>query len=139
MQTNNSTPRPDAMQHRFGLLVGSMLDASAERIPADIDQRLRAIRFQALQRQPKTASGWTLLSWGRGSAALGAERPGWRLALGLALAVPVLVLGLRVAQVQQQETSLHQIADIDTALLLDDLPPQAYLDPGFKRYLGQAG
>ncbi len=35
----------------------------------------------------------------------------------------------------QQERFVHRIADIDTALLLDDLPPQAYTDPGFRNYL----
>ena len=37
------------------------------------------------------------------------------------------------------ERQLHEVADIDAALLADDLPPQAYADPGFAAFLKAAG
>jgi hypothetical protein len=38
-------------------------------------------------------------------------------------------------QAIQQELTESDIASIDSALLLDDLPPDAYTDPGFLQFL----
>jgi hypothetical protein len=59
--------------------------------------------------------------------------------LGLLIAIPTLLFGLYALQHYQQERFVRKIADIDTALLLDNLPPQAYVDPGFTSYLQQGG
>ena len=126
----------DAKQARFGLQIAALLNQGAAELPAAVDARLRQIRIQALQQQSAPQRSWLRLSAGR-VGMLGAERPGWRLLLGLALALPVLVLGLQLVQARQEREALHQLADVDTALLLDDVPPQAYLDPGFRSYLGQ--
>ena len=34
---------------------------------------------------------------------------------------------------------MSDLAEIDTALLVDDLPPAAYSDPGFIQFLRQSG
>jgi len=46
-----------------------------------------------------------------------------------------LVVGLVTIKHLQDERRALELADIDTALLTDDLPPSAYTDPGFMRFL----
>jgi hypothetical protein len=58
----------------------------------------------------------------------------WRI-LASALPLVALVMGLILVQAIQQEITESDIASIDSALLLDDLPPDAYTDPGFLQFL----
>lgn len=58
---------------------------------------------------------------------------GWRLASVLPLLA--LVAGLWAVHAYKDEEKVQAAAEIDTALLTDDLPPDAYADPGFSEYL----
>lgn len=58
---------------------------------------------------------------------------GWRLAS--VLPVLALVAGLWGVHAYKAEEKVQAAAEIDTALLTDDLPPDAYADPGFSEYL----
>lgn len=58
---------------------------------------------------------------------------GWRLA-GL-LPVLALVVGLYGVSVWKEQAEVQAAAEVDTALLTDDLPPEAYRDPGFEEFL----
>jgi hypothetical protein len=58
---------------------------------------------------------------------------GWRLAS--ALPVLALLAGFWAINVYQAEEKVQAAAEIDTALLTDDLPPDAYSDPGFSEFL----
>lgn len=58
---------------------------------------------------------------------------GWRLAS--VLPVLALVAGLWGVHAYKTEEKVQAAADIDTALLTDDLPPDAYADAGFSEYL----
>jgi hypothetical protein len=46
-----------------------------------------------------------------------------------------LVLGLLMIAVTVEDSRTHEIAEIDAELLTDDLPPDAYTDPGFLQFL----
>jgi hypothetical protein len=46
-----------------------------------------------------------------------------------------LVVGLMIISVMQDQWRAQELADIDTELLTDDLPPSAYTDPGFVHFL----
>ncbi|WP_026284748.1 DUF3619 family protein [Thiomonas sp. FB-6] len=136
---NDHAVRQEAVQARFGYAVAARLSEAEDRLAPDIERRLAQARSLALARyrrsQEKPAVAWLA----RSSAAVLGAGPGdgstWRARLGLALALPTLLFGLYALQHFQQERFVHRIADIDTALLLDDLPPQAYTDPGFRNYL----
>ncbi len=134
---NDSGERLEVAQARFGYAVGARLSEASEQLPPDITQALARMRAEAVARRREPAPAWLQ----RGPAAvLGGRRgesPAWRARLGLALALPTLLFGLYALQHFQQERFVHRIADIDTALLLDELPPQAYADPGFRHYLRQ--
>ncbi|WP_038167569.1 DUF3619 family protein [Thiomonas sp. FB-Cd] len=143
MNTDNNKLRLRAAEARFGYQVAARLTEDTEHLPDEVVQRLKGIRHmvvdrqrarrQALARSPVLIHGHTATLGGPG------ESSSWRLRLGLLLAIPTLLFGLYALQHYQQERFVRKIADIDTALLLDNLPPQAYVDPGFTNYLQQGG
>jgi hypothetical protein len=55
--------------------------------------------------------------------------------LASALPLAVLVLGLLAIQELHSSRLISAAADIDAALLADDLPPDAYQDAGFLEFL----
>ena len=128
-----------AAEARLGYLIAGHLNARSEELPDGVAERLKGIRQMVVDRRsPQRAIAPVrrlAMADGRGSGHGGGGD--WRLRLGLLLAVPTLLYGLYALQHFEQERFVKRIADIDTALLLDDLPPQAYLDPGFRTYLQQ--
>jgi len=58
---------------------------------------------------------------------------GWKLAT--ALPVLALVAGLWLVHAYHDQEKVEATADIDTAILTDELPPDAYADPGFEEFL----
>ena len=46
-----------------------------------------------------------------------------------------LLLGLAFVQWMHMDDQIRDAAEVDSALLADDLPPEAYSDPGFAEYL----
>jgi len=121
----------------FGRRVAARLSTGTEELPYEIRERMRAAREQALARrrvavsQPlrerATASG--PLGLGQGTLGL------WWSRVASALPLIVLAAGLVTIHVLQNDTRARQVAEIDTALLTDDLPPDAYTDPGFVAFL----
>ena len=54
------------------------------------------------------------------------------------LPLVALVAGLVLINGIQNEDRANEVAEVDTALLTDDLPPAAYTDSGFIQYLKSA-
>ena len=46
-----------------------------------------------------------------------------------------LVVGLVLIDQWHDRAQINAVADVDSALLADDLPPDAYSDPGFVEFL----
>lgn len=124
-------------QDRFGRQLAACLDASAEQLPHDVSERLRVARLQALGklREVKVQAS-TPIVLGGGVAALGGDddRGLWP---RLAALIPLLALiaGLVAIQSVGTDQTAHDLAEIDSAILTDDLPPDAYADPGFAQFL----
>ena len=53
--------------------------------------------------------------------------------------VCALVVGLVAVNVVQDDDRTMEVADLDATLLTDDLPVEAYSDPGFVQYLKTSG
>jgi hypothetical protein len=51
----------------------------------------------------------------------------------------VLAAGLVTIHVVQNDRRASEVAEVDEAILTDDLPPSAYADPGFAQYLKSGG
>lgn len=125
---------------RMGQSLARMLTQSAPPLSHDITERLRIARQQAMAVR-KPAPEMSPIPLAQGSS-LTLPDPStqtggfWR---GLASAVPLvaLVIGLFAVQWFDGEKIVSELAEIDTALLVDDLPPAAYSDPGFMQFLRQ--
>ncbi len=145
----NSTTTPlstheDAAE-RFARRVTARLSEGAAEMPYDIAERLRASRVQAIARRKRVvavplrqAAGAAAVLGGKGGAATlgrGGESGNWWRALVSAIPLTALAVGLVVINVAQDEKGLNEVAEVDAALLTDDLPPSAYADPGFVQFL----
>ncbi|MBV8621168.1 MAG: DUF3619 family protein [Curvibacter sp.] len=126
-------------QDQFGQRVAARLSSGNDDLPYDITERLRAARMQALAKRKVVAvrTAPAVVSSGRGTAALhfGNEVFGFWGRLASAIPLVALVAGLFMIQVTQEERRTNEIAEVDAALLTDELPPQAYTDPGFAQFL----
>ena len=137
--TYSSMPHRDGLEARFGVRVASMLGERAQATAPDISERLRFAREQALtrgqaaRRQVQTAAGPVVV--GRGRSATLANPLGWWFKLGSAAPLALLVLGLAGIAHVHDKAQIAAVAEVDAALLSDDLPPAAYTDPGFAEYL----
>ena len=132
---------PAALQARFGARVAAALSEHAATVPHDISERLRVVRDQAVLRARVVRT--TVVATGRvgvsaqGTAVLGGFAPWWQRALSV-LPLDVLVTGLVLANRWVLQEQVLDSAEIDAVLLADDLPPDAYTDPGFGEYLRTA-
>lgn len=137
MKTMSATSNLSA-QDRYGRQVAARLDAAAQDLPHDISERLRVARQQALgkHREAQARETATVLLGG-GVAALGGGDDERRLWSRLGALVPLLALiaGLVIIQLVGTEQIAEELAEIDAAILTDDLPPDAYADPGFAQFL----
>ncbi len=139
--TRAHRPDLDALTARFALRVAAGLSERSDALPHDLSERLRVAREQAVARarqarlaQPVAAQQSWLQS--QGSLALGPSPSGWQ-RLASVLPLMLLVLGLVLIQHLHEQAEIHAAAEVDAALLADDLPPEAYGDPGFVVYLNQ--
>jgi hypothetical protein len=125
-----------ARQDQFGRRIAARLNAGAEELPHDITERLRAGRVQALAHRQTVLKATTAVSASGGQIALGGdERVGFWQRLASALPLIVLAAGLVTIHVVQNERRASEVAEVDAAILTDDLPPAAYADPGFVQFL----
>jgi hypothetical protein len=137
--TNSLQKRADILQDRFGLKTASYLSAGAADLPYDVSERLRAARAQAVSKRKvaKIQTSSSVIATG-GSAALtwGSEDGlGWWARIGSVLPLVALVVGLLVINSIQDDNRAQEVAEVDVALLTDELPPAAFADPGFVQYL----
>lgn len=135
----------DAVQARFALRVAAKLTERSAEIGPDVAERLRFAREKALERAraTRTANVVAPLGMGRdGAAILGGSGPGWWLKAASVLPVFALAAGLFLIQRLQDNAQISTAAEVDAALLADDLPPRAYSDVGFVEFLkipGESG
>jgi hypothetical protein len=71
---------------------------------------------------------------GDGTLSLGAPWKGWT-PLASLFPMVLLVVGLLTINMVLDEYRANEVAEVDAALLTDDLPPTAYTDPGFVHFL----
>jgi len=129
--------RAEALQDQFGRRVTARLSDSMSDLPYDISERLRAARVQSLAKRklsPSTASA-VVASGGAAALTDGDDNPGFWSRMASVLPLIALVGGLVAINMIQSEDRANELAEVDTALLTDDLPPSAYADPGFVQFL----
>ena len=141
----NTTHQQDAFraQDRFGRQVAARLTLGTAELPYEITERLRAARAQAMVRRKLVSAqaAPSVVSSGGGTAALGFPDEGvsWWNRIASALPLLVLAAGLVTIHVVQNDRRANEVAEVDAAILTDDLPPSAYADPGFTQFLRSGG
>ncbi len=135
--TNSHLYQNLVAQDRFGLQVAARLSDAADELPYDISERLRAARTRALSQRRSAAQTASNVTRSGAAATLtfGTEHLNWWDRVAAAAPLLALVLGLVAINVIQNDKRANEIAEIDAALLTDDLPPAAYADPGFTQFL----
>ena len=141
-QNSARLPANDAssIEMRFAARVASALTAHTQGLPHDVSERLRFARGQALakaqehQRLATATHGTVVGVSSSGLGVLGSTAPWWQRAASL-LPLGVLVAGLVAIDQLSTREQVLAAAEIDSQLLADDLPPDAYSDPGFAEFL----
>ena len=114
------------------------LDASLETLPHHVSERLRVARLKALDLkrvQFKQTASHLQVNGGVATLSGPNDEPGVWSRLASYLPLLVLLAGLIGIHEFQNDSNAHKLANLDQALLLDDLPPDAYTDPGFLKFL----
>jgi hypothetical protein len=124
----------------FARRLASRLDEGTRDLPHDISERLRAARTRAtgarlVQAPALQAAGGIQIQNGVGMLHFGDE--GLSLWSRIAAFLPLIALVAGLVCVKQflDDAQADQLAEVDAALLTDDLPPAAYADPGFLQFL----
>lgn len=127
-----------ALEARLALRLTARLNEASVTLPHDITERLRVGREQAVARAHQvrrvSATAAAVQVQSNGAAVLSGPPSLW-LRLVSILPLAVLVAGLVVIQQHHDREQISVAAEIDAALLSDELPPAAYRDPGFSAFL----
>jgi hypothetical protein len=127
------------LESRFAKRVSARLSQSAGEVPHDVSERLRVARERAMEHARRATQSPTRIASSAGVSVSGQAvlhgGPGWGWRLASLVPVVAMVAGLLLVQSQQDADQTLAAADIDAALLSDDLPPDAYSDAGFVEYL----
>lgn len=127
----------EALEGRVALRIAGALDASANALGHDVRERLRFAREQAVgkARRLQVNPAPVTVSAGGAMALGGPELPwGWRVVMSAMPAV-ALLLGLIAVDAWKTDEQISAAADMDAVILADDLPPEAYSDPGFAEFV----
>jgi len=125
----------DAQADQFGRFSAALLSQGAQSLPAGIKDRLHAARMKALSvrkaekvliQKPVFAGNTAGLNFGSNGV--------WD-TVGWVAPLVVLVFGLIGIAQWQDDSRINDIAEVDAALLTDDVPPDAYADSGFMAFL----
>ena len=135
-RNNQSTTNAEL---RVAMLARDLLDESSEKLPIHVSERLAAARKAALrahatQKKPVWQKEFAMPGFGN-LHSIGSD---WRnKAWGTLGAAPIfaLVLGIFLISNWQQDERIRDIAKVDSAILVDVVPPEAYKDNGYVRFL----
>jgi hypothetical protein len=121
--------RENQNELEFAGRVRDMLNASAENLDQRVATRLYESRCDALRHQAAPVAVLSMAGLGHFmSDSLHSHYRG-------ILAFVALAVGAIGVQVWQNDRDAAELAEIDSALLSDDVPPSAYTDQGFMEWL----
>jgi hypothetical protein len=120
---------------QFGRASAALLTQGAQSLPAGIKDRLHAARMKALsvRKTEKVRVQIPVFAGAIGNYA-SSSRGLWG-TVGWVAPLVVLVFGLIGIAQWQNDSRITDLAEVDAALLTDDVPPDAYADSGFMAFL----
>jgi hypothetical protein len=135
-----NAPQDDEVTEKFAEKIVGLLDQSTREIDGITATKLEAARKEALAHfREKPVHAWApqLSGTGRGGLGRFAEPFGFGHGLrgGVALLAVLACLAVVVAWQTFAPQQSSEIAEIDEALLTDELPINAFLDKGFDAWL----
>jgi hypothetical protein len=123
--------RENQNELEFAGRVRDMLNASAENLDQSVATRLYESRCDALRHQAAPVAVLSLAGLGHFmSDSLHSHYRG-------ILAFVALAIGAIGVQLWQNDLDATELAEIDSALLSDEVPPSAYTDQGFMEWLNR--
>jgi hypothetical protein len=127
----------DALEARVARRITGALTRRTDDLPHDFAERLRVARVRALDRarELRKLSVAPVHRVQRAGTLVMSGPPSWWLRLASLAPLALLLLGLLFIQRSYVDQQIRAAAEIDAAILTDDLPPQAYSDPGFAEFL----
>ena len=121
----------------FAYKVRHALNERLDDLPEHVSERLAHARIMAVKRKKKSrplyVSLFQQIFAGDFSGTSG--NVSWMNRFGLSLPILVLVVSMFGIFHHEQQRQIREIADIDIAVLSDELPPSAYADNGFRAYI----
>ena len=129
--------RQELAQDQFGKLVAKNLDQGLGDLSPKAMLRLEKARELAIsKKKPEKAFAWASrmkLASQNGHAS--GSQGKWLRGASLIAPMIALTIGLLAISQWQQDARINDIAEVDTALLSDEVPPDAYADNGFWVFL----
>lgn len=118
-------------EERYGYRVRQLLNHSLNDIPPTASRRLEAARHLALSKQKQTVHQTALVHAGNWSISSSSNIP----YLKQILAITALLLGMWISFYLDSMNYVSALEEVDSALLADDLPPEAFMDNDFFEWL----
>lgn len=119
-------------EEQYAGRIRKALNQGLQDISPASSRRLEAARHLALSRQKKPQAKLAMAGAGRGHGfTFGHDHPYLR----NLLSVIALLIGMWIAFYWHSHQYVSEIGDVDSALLSDDLPPEAFLDKDFFEWL----
>lgn len=134
---NSHRTRLEHASDQFGYRVRQVLNSGADEVSERTAQRLSAARSRALGRMKgeRAFAAAAVLAVPAVRVNQSERRfPGF----AFALAALVLAIGLAGMSEWQEQVQIDELAELDTAILSDELPFTAHLDPNYKTLLVRA-
>jgi hypothetical protein len=120
----------------FAYKVRHALNAQLDELPVSTGARLAAARRTALSRKKADAPLRVARFATAGNLGSVLSLP-WLTRVGVAVPLLAMVIGLAGIYQYEQQERIAELAELDAAVLSDELPLTAYLDHGFNAYLTQ--
>jgi hypothetical protein len=130
-----------SQDHLLGKRIAAYLNQGNQQLPYEITERLRASRTRAIasrranQFELKNADEIHMQT--NGSLRMPFSPKAYDFYSLIVSFIPLICLaaGLMLLYEFHNDQTALELAEIDSALLIDDLPPQAYTDPAFVDFL----
>ena len=127
-------------QDILGRRLAAHLDQANQTLAYDITERLRAARMRAVASRKVSQVEWQSAAEVQAQNGVLSLKPGHKFQAVYQTMVSLLPLvclaaGLVFLYDFHNDQSASELAEVDSSLLIDDLPPQAYADPAFAHFL----
>lgn len=121
----------------FAYKVRHALNENLDHLPASTTDRLAAARKLAVSRKKPHATPLRVAQRALASNVSSLLSFEWLGRMGVAVPLMVMIAGLAGIYQYQEERRIAELAELDAAVLSDELPLTAYLDQGFNAYVAE--